>query len=110
MPLQLTRRTALAGLAAGGIGLGRQSGLVWAQTPTADDVTQEMDVVYGEIDGNTLLLDVYRLPDRETPRPAVILIYGIAIRPGMRPEARCFTRPSPLRSATMSALSLTTAC
>jgi acetyl esterase/lipase len=90
MPLQLTRRTALAGLAAGGIGLGRQSGLVRAQTPTADDVTQEMDVVYGEIDGNTLLLDVYRLPDRETPRPAVILIYGNSYTAGYASRSQMF--------------------
>ena len=95
-PLQLTRRTALASLTASGIGLGLHSGLVRAQTPTADDVTRETDVVYGEIDGNSLLLDVYRLPDRGTPRPAVILIYGNSFTAGYASRSQMFYAASAL--------------
>lgn len=40
------------------------------------DVQVEEDVAYGEADGQPLLLDVYRPPARDTPRPAVILIHG----------------------------------
>jgi acetyl esterase/lipase len=37
---------------------------------------RETDVVYGEIDGTRLLLDVYRPPARDTPRPAVVFVHG----------------------------------
>jgi acetyl esterase/lipase len=48
-----------------------------ATPPTAQDPVEVLtDVAYGEADGQTLLLDVYRPPARETPRPAVILIHG----------------------------------
>src|SRR3954447_15833722 len=40
------------------------------------EVTTETNVVYGELDGNELLLDFFRPPARENPRPAVILLYG----------------------------------
>jgi acetyl esterase/lipase len=47
-------------------------------TPPAaqDDIEVLTDVAYGEADGQSLVLDVYRPPARETPRPAVILIHG----------------------------------
>jgi acetyl esterase/lipase len=55
-------------------------------TPTAlqDEVETELDVVYGEVDGQELLLDIRRPPAREQPRPAVILIFGGAWRSGDR--------------------------
>ena len=34
------------------------------------------DIPYGNVDGQELLLDVYRPPARETARPAVVLIHG----------------------------------
>lgn len=43
--------------------------------PTVE-ITTEKDVLYGEIADQELLLDVYRPPARETPRPAVLLIHG----------------------------------
>jgi len=45
-------------------------------TPSAEVVTVERDVVYGEVDGQPLLLDIYHPPARDTPRPAVVLIHG----------------------------------
>jgi acetyl esterase/lipase len=44
-------------------------------SPTVE-ITMEKDLVYGEVADQELLLDVYRPPARETPRPAVILIHG----------------------------------
>jgi acetyl esterase/lipase len=47
-------------------------------TPTADPtaIESERDVVYGEVDGEALLMDIHRPPARENPRAAVILIHG----------------------------------
>jgi acetyl esterase/lipase len=47
-------------------------------TPNApqDAVETELDVPYGEMDGQELLLDIRRPPAREQPRPAVVLIFG----------------------------------
>lgn len=46
----------------------------------AQDATPEIDmeqgVAYGEVDGEPLLLDVYRPPARDEPRPAVMLLPG----------------------------------
>ena len=47
-------------------------------------VARERDVVYGEVAGQQLLLDVYRPPARDTLRPAVILIFGGAWSFGSR--------------------------
>jgi acetyl esterase/lipase len=41
-----------------------------------DNVTVEKDVPYGEVAGEMLLLDIYRPPAREEPRPAVVVIHG----------------------------------
>ena len=57
-----------------------------------DEVEMELDVAYGEVDGQELLLDIRRSPAREQPRPAVILIFGGAWsfgdRHGMADPAR----------------------
>ena len=39
-------------------------------------IATEFDVVYGEVNGEELLLDVWHPPARETPRPAVMLFHG----------------------------------
>ena len=41
-----------------------------------DVIEQEVDVVYGEADGQALLLDISHPPARDTPRPAVLLFHG----------------------------------
>jgi acetyl esterase/lipase len=41
-----------------------------------DEIVRETAVVYGEADGQDLLLDVARPPDRDEPRPAVVLLHG----------------------------------
>ena len=59
---------------------------------TQDAVETELDVAYGEVDGQELLLNIYRPSNREQPRPAVILIFGGAWsfgdRHGMADPAR----------------------
>src|SRR5688572_8515608 len=76
----LSRRAALAGLGAGGLGLAVAATArpLAAQdaTPGAPAVTVERDVVYGEVDGQELLLDVTRPAERDEPRPAVLLFHG----------------------------------
>ncbi len=51
---------------------------VQASTPVPDENTVELElsVVYGEIDGVELVVDVHRPPARVDPRPAVVLIHG----------------------------------
>jgi acetyl esterase/lipase len=41
-------------------------------------------IAYGEVDGEQLLLDVYRPPEREDPRPAVLLFHPGAFAGGDR--------------------------
>jgi acetyl esterase/lipase len=47
-------------------------------TPTTvqDAVETQPDIVYGEADGQALLLDISHPPARDTPRPAVLLFHG----------------------------------
>ena len=74
--LPITRRTTLAGLGAGSLGLalaGRGTRVV-SQTPDASLETN--DVVDGTVAGVDLLLDVARPPERSDPRPAVVLVHG----------------------------------
>jgi acetyl esterase/lipase len=51
-------------------------GTTVAQDATPEAVRFDRDVVYGEIDGQPLLLDVARPPARSEPRPAVIVMHG----------------------------------
>jgi acetyl esterase/lipase len=44
------------------------------------EVQVEPDVRYGEADGQQLFVDIYRLPDAQAPRPAVILIHSVLHR------------------------------
>jgi len=73
----VSRGAAFAALGAGGLGLAMAAttrpAAAQVATPAA---TVERDVVYGEVDGQELLLDIYRPPARDAPRPAVILIHG----------------------------------
>jgi acetyl esterase/lipase len=61
---------------------------VRAQEPTATpiELTEEKEVVYGEVDGQQLLLDVRRPPEREAPRPAVLLLHGGGLITGSRAQ------------------------
>lgn len=49
-------------------------------------VRVERDVAYGEANGEPLLLNVFRPADRDTPRPAVLLIFGGGWMMGGRTE------------------------
>jgi acetyl esterase/lipase len=80
-PSAHSRRAVLggaAGLAA--LGLAGRPGPIAAQeaasTPARNVVDTENGVVYGEADGQELILDIARPPARDDPRPAVILIHG----------------------------------
>jgi acetyl esterase/lipase len=74
----ISRRAALAGLGAGGLGLALAATTrhAAAQETTPDAIRYERDVVYGEVDGRPLLLDVARPSDRADPRQAVVVIHG----------------------------------
>jgi acetyl esterase/lipase len=45
-------------------------------TPEATNVQVEQAVVYGEANGEELLLDVYQPPAQENPRPAVLIFHA----------------------------------
>src|SRR5690606_19943060 len=81
-PIVQSRRAVLGGAAglAAGLGLTGSLGAIAAQeavsTPDPSAVQREDGVVYGEADGQELVLDIARPPGRDTPRPAVILIHG----------------------------------
>jgi acetyl esterase/lipase len=46
------------------------------ETPQLSAMQTEKDVVYGEVDGQELLLDVYRPGGAPKTRPAVVLVHG----------------------------------
>jgi acetyl esterase len=81
--LSLSRRRLLHGSALAGATVAlptwRRAALAQS-TPQAGvpapDIQQTRDVVYGEVDGTRLLLDVQQPPAREDARPAVILVHG----------------------------------
>jgi acetyl esterase/lipase len=74
----ISRRSAIAGMGVGALGLAlaTTAGSVSAQEATPAAVRFERDVVYGEIDGQQLLLDVALPADRADLRPAVVVIHG----------------------------------
>ena len=77
----VSRRTALSGLGASALtlALGRRGAGAKTSTPeasTSEAFQEENDVVFGEVDGVALLLDIVRPADRPAPRPAVVLIHG----------------------------------
>ncbi len=82
-----TRRSFLASAALAPL-LAADHPVVAAQaTPAAaPPVTTEADVTYGTAGGETLLLDVYRPPAREQPRPAVLLFHGGGLMFGDRTD------------------------
>ncbi len=61
----------------------------WATDRTGphDAVATDLGIPYGAAGGEDLLLDVYRPPQRHTPRPAVITIHGGAFVSGSRTDA-----------------------
>jgi acetyl esterase/lipase len=76
-----SRRTALAGLGAGGLGVALASTTrhATAQEATPADIEVASNVVYGEVDGQQLVLDVALPPNDATARPAVVLFHGGAL-------------------------------
>ncbi len=78
----ITRRSVLAAsVAARLLPLARPNGVL-AELP----VTTKLGVVYGEVDGVELLLDLYCPPSRAEPRPAVVLLHSGAMMFGSRAE------------------------
>ena len=49
-------------------------------------VDEEVDVVYGIVDDEPLLLDVYRPPAHAAPRPAMVLVHGGGMWTGSRAD------------------------
>ncbi len=82
----LSRRTALAGLSVGALGLAAASSAhrLAAQDDPFATLQSEDDVVYGTVGGIDLLLSVLRPEDRPEPRPAVIVIHGGGLVQGTR--------------------------
>src|SRR5688572_8448808 len=84
------RRTLLASAALAPVlasAMGQTSrGAAQVATPGVgqDAVESYLDVAYGEVDGQELLLNIYSPSNREQPRPAVILIFGGAWSSGDR--------------------------
>ncbi len=82
----VTRRTALAGLGAGALGLAFAGTAhpASAQDDTPETLQYQTDVVYGTAGGVDLILDVVRPSDRPAPRPAVVVIHGGGLIQGSR--------------------------
>ena len=82
----VTRRTAVASLGAGALGLTLAGATrpAAAQDDTAESLQSEEDVVYGTVDGVELLLNVVRPADRPDPRPAVVVVHGGGLVQGTR--------------------------
>src|SRR5687768_17228487 len=81
-----TRRTALAGMGAGALGLTLAGAVnpAGAQDDPFASLVAETDIIYGTVDGVDLILDVVRPPDRPNPRPAVLVIHGGGLVQGSR--------------------------
>jgi acetyl esterase/lipase len=82
----VTRRTALAGLGAGALGLALAGSLrpTAAQDIPPESLQYQTDIVYGTVAGVDLILDVVRPPDRPEPRPAVVVVHGGGLIQGTR--------------------------
>jgi acetyl esterase/lipase len=91
----ISRRSALASLSAGALGLAlvhsRLSVSAQDATPAAS-WSSELNVVYGEIDGERLILDAYFPAPRDVLRPAVLLFhpggFGVGDRTWMSDAAQ----------------------
>lgn len=59
-------------------------------TPVVDvSLIEEVDIPFSEDSANSLRLDVFRLPERDVPRPAVVILPGFfATRPEYHEHAR----------------------
>ncbi len=80
----VSRRTALAGLGAGALGLAGAARAIVAQDDPLASLQTEDDVVYGTVGGVELLLNVVRPADRPELRPAVIVVHGGGLVQGTR--------------------------
>lgn len=83
----ITRRAALTGLGTGAIGLALANTVRPAaaqeEIPVESILTAD-DIVYGTVDGVDLLVNIARPPDRDTPRPAVVIVHGGGLIQGGR--------------------------
>ena len=86
----------------------------WATSRTRleDTLTTDVAIPYGEAGGRGLLLDVYSLPQRKRPRPAVLLIHGGGFVSGSRTDADIVPRramsPRPATSPLPSSIASST--
>jgi acetyl esterase/lipase len=82
----ITRRTALAGMSAGALGLtlAVPGHLAAAQDDPMASLQNVTDIVYSTVDGVDLIVDVLRPEDRPNPRPAVLIIHGGGLVQGSR--------------------------
>jgi len=80
----ITRRSLLASAAVAPVAAAVHSSTAAQEATPAVKVSTDMGVVYREVEDQTLLLDVYRPPERATPRPAVVLMYGGGLMVGDR--------------------------
>jgi acetyl esterase/lipase len=69
----MKRRNLLSGVIASPL-LGKRS--TSAQTTDDVELRHEEGINYSSVNGTDLQLDITRPPDRERPRPAMILIHG----------------------------------
>lgn len=85
---RIRRRTVLAGLGAGALGLASgtasRTGAATQDDPAGGEIQSMDDVVYGTVDGVDLLVNIVLPPDRATPRPAVIVVHGGGLVQGSR--------------------------
>jgi acetyl esterase/lipase len=84
----LTRRNLFTSAAIASLGV---TAAARAQDATDEPVTEELEIVYGEVEGEQLLLDIVRPPARDIPRPALALLHPSGgLRADLHPHAREF--------------------
>lgn len=89
------RRSLLKGLGAAAVMAGvtaSRPALAQPATPVADVVATEFGIAYAEVGGRGLLLNVYALPQRDAPRPAVIVLHPGGFYGGDRSWMEGFAR------------------
>jgi acetyl esterase/lipase len=81
----MTRRTTLGGAAILAL---LTLGPAWAQGPALPAVSLENDLIYANVDGRELKLDLARPTDGDGPFPAIVIIHGGAWRGGNKADNR----------------------
>lgn len=80
----ITRRSLLASAVVAPVAVAVHSSTAAQEATPAVKVSTDSGVAYREVDDQTLLLDVYRPPERTTPRPDVVLIHPGGLMAGDR--------------------------